>query len=27
MGGPALGSMIDFNTHRDVLVRSNATYK
>ncbi|HVO79071.1 MAG TPA: hypothetical protein VMT39_03585 [Candidatus Bathyarchaeia archaeon] len=27
MGGPALGSMIDFSTHRDVLVRSNATYK
>lgn len=27
MGGPALGSMIDFSTHRDVLLRSNATYK
>jgi hypothetical protein len=27
MGGPAIGSMIDFSTHRDVLLRSNATYK
>jgi len=27
MGGPAIGSMVDFSTHRDVLLRSNATYK
>ena len=25
--GPAMGSMIDYTTHRDVLLRSNATYK
>lgn len=24
---PAMGSMIDYTTHRDVLLRSNATYK
>jgi len=27
LGGPAFGSMIDFTTHRDVLLRSNASYK
>lgn len=27
MGGPTLGSMIDFSSHRDVLLRSNATFK
>jgi hypothetical protein len=27
MGGPAINAMIDFSTHRDILVRSNATYK
>lgn len=25
--GPAMGSMIDYTTHRDVLLRSNVTYK
>jgi hypothetical protein len=25
--GPAFGSMVDFNEHRDYLARSNATYK
>jgi hypothetical protein len=25
--GPAMGSMIDYSTHRDILVRANATYK
>ena len=25
--GPAMGSMIDYTTRRDVLLRSNATYK
>jgi hypothetical protein len=25
--GPAMGSMIDYSTHRDVLLRSNVTYK
>jgi len=27
LGGPALGSMIDFSAHRDELARTNATYK
>jgi hypothetical protein len=27
LGGPALGSMIDFTAHRDILLRSNATFK
>ena len=27
LGGPAFASMVDFTTHRDLLVRSNATYK
>ena len=27
LSGPALGSMVDFKTHRDELTRSNATYK
>jgi len=27
LGGPAFGSMVDFSTHRDYLVRTNATYK
>jgi hypothetical protein len=27
LGGPAFGSMVDFAAHRDLLVRSNATYK
>jgi hypothetical protein len=25
--GPAFGSMVDFSAHRDILVRTNATYK
>jgi len=27
LGGPAFDSMVDFTAHRDLLVRSNATYK
>ena len=27
LGGPALGSMVDFTPHRDDLARTNATYK
>lgn len=27
LGGPAFGSMVDFSAHRDVLVRTTATYK
>jgi hypothetical protein len=27
LSGPALGSMVDFATHRDFLARTNATYK
>jgi len=27
LGGPTIGSIVDFSTHRDVLLRSNATYK
>ncbi len=27
LGGPAFGSMVDFTAHRDLLVRTNATYK
>ena len=27
LGGPTIGSMVDFSSHRDVLLRSNATYK
>ena len=27
MGGPAISAMVDFSTHRDVLLRSNATFK
>ena len=27
LGGPAFGSMVDFTPHRDILVRTTATYK
>jgi hypothetical protein len=27
LGGPAFGSMVDFTAHRDLLVRTTATYK
>jgi hypothetical protein len=27
LGGPAFGSMVDFTGHRDILLRSNLTYK
>lgn len=27
LGGPAFGSMVDFDAHRDLLLRTNATYK
>jgi hypothetical protein len=27
LAGPAVGSMVDFTSHRDYLVRTNATYK
>jgi hypothetical protein len=27
LGGPAIGSMVDFSAHRDELLRTNATYK
>ena len=27
LGGPAMGAMVDYSAHRDVLVRTDATYK
>ena len=27
LGGPAFGSMVDFSAHRDILIRTTATYK